>query len=165
MLKILQARRQQCEDQECPDVQAGLAKEPEIKLPTSVGSYLPLSSHRPHLPRFPETEWWEKAMFYWPALTECRTFHQESILLLLFLPHSIRPHLGTHAHCHSLIFLLTFLRHSLSVWSSTWFVRIDKDKLQSLPSKSLLGEHFCNPKSYIIALTKSTQGSFKSYQC
>ena len=37
-LKILQARRQQCEDQECPDVQAGLAKEPEIKLPTSVGS-------------------------------------------------------------------------------------------------------------------------------
>ena len=38
MLKILQARLQKYEDQECPDVQAGLAKEPEIKLPTSVGS-------------------------------------------------------------------------------------------------------------------------------
>ena len=36
-LKILQARLQQYEDQECPDVEAGLAKEPEIKLQTSVG--------------------------------------------------------------------------------------------------------------------------------
>ena len=32
MLKILQARLQQYENQELPDVQAGLAKEPEIKL-------------------------------------------------------------------------------------------------------------------------------------
>ena len=41
MLKILQARLQQHMNQELPDVQAGLekAEEPEIKLPTSVGSY------------------------------------------------------------------------------------------------------------------------------
>ena len=40
MLKILQARLQQYVNQEIPDLQAGLekAKEPEIKLPTSVGS-------------------------------------------------------------------------------------------------------------------------------
>ena len=40
MLKILQARLQQYVNHELPDVQAGLGKaeEPEIKLPTSVGS-------------------------------------------------------------------------------------------------------------------------------
>ena len=40
MLKILQARLQQYVNRELPDVQAGLekAEEPEIKLPTSVGS-------------------------------------------------------------------------------------------------------------------------------
>ena len=40
MLKILQARLQQYVNHELPDVQAGLekAEEPEIKLPTSVGS-------------------------------------------------------------------------------------------------------------------------------
>ena len=40
MLKILQARLQQCVNHELPDVQAGFrkAKEPEIKLPTPVGS-------------------------------------------------------------------------------------------------------------------------------
>ena len=40
MLKILQARLQQYMNQELPDVQAGFknAEEPEIKLPTSVGS-------------------------------------------------------------------------------------------------------------------------------
>ena len=40
MLKILQARLQQNVNRELPDVQAGLekAEEPEIKLPTSVGS-------------------------------------------------------------------------------------------------------------------------------
>ena len=40
MLKILQARLQQCVNHELPDVQAGFrkAEEPEIKLPTSVGS-------------------------------------------------------------------------------------------------------------------------------
>ena len=32
MLKILQAGLQQYENQELPDVQAGLAKEPEVKL-------------------------------------------------------------------------------------------------------------------------------------
>ena len=39
MLKILQARFQQYVNQEIPDLQAGLekAKEPEIKLPASVG--------------------------------------------------------------------------------------------------------------------------------
>ena len=41
MLKILQARLQQYMNHELPDVQAGLekAEEPEIKLPTSVGSW------------------------------------------------------------------------------------------------------------------------------
>ena len=40
MLKILQARLQQYVNRELPDVQDGLekAEEPEIKLPTSVGS-------------------------------------------------------------------------------------------------------------------------------
>ena len=39
MLKILQARLQQYVNQELPDVQAGFRKEePEIKLPTSIGS-------------------------------------------------------------------------------------------------------------------------------
>ena len=40
MLKILQARLQQYVNRELPDVQAGLekAEEPEIKLPTSIGS-------------------------------------------------------------------------------------------------------------------------------
>ena len=39
MLKILQARLQQYVNQELPDVQAGFrAEEPEIKLPTSIGS-------------------------------------------------------------------------------------------------------------------------------
>ena len=41
MLKILQARLQQYVNCELPDVQAGLEKteEPEIKLPTSAGSW------------------------------------------------------------------------------------------------------------------------------
>ena len=40
MLKILQARLQQYVNRELPDVQAGFkeAEEPEIKLPTSIGS-------------------------------------------------------------------------------------------------------------------------------
>ena len=40
MQKILQARLQQCVNQELPDVQAVLekAEEPEIKLPTFIGS-------------------------------------------------------------------------------------------------------------------------------
>ena len=40
LLRILQARLQQCVNHEIPDVQAGLekAEEPEIKLPTSIGS-------------------------------------------------------------------------------------------------------------------------------
>ena len=40
MLKILQARLQQCINHKLPDVQAGLekAEEPDIKLPTSTGS-------------------------------------------------------------------------------------------------------------------------------
>ena len=40
MLKILQARLQQYVNRELPDVQAGFrkAEEPEIKLPTSMGS-------------------------------------------------------------------------------------------------------------------------------
>ena len=38
MLKILQARLQQYVNQELLDIQAGFRKEPEIKLPTSVGS-------------------------------------------------------------------------------------------------------------------------------
>ena len=41
MLKILQARLQQYVNRELPDVQAGFrkAEEPEIKLPTSTGSW------------------------------------------------------------------------------------------------------------------------------
>ena len=42
MLTTLQARLQQYMNRELPDVQAGLekAEEPEIKLPTSVGSLI-----------------------------------------------------------------------------------------------------------------------------
>ena len=41
MLKILQARLQQYMNHELPDIQAGFkkAEEPEIKLPTSIGSW------------------------------------------------------------------------------------------------------------------------------
>ena len=40
MLKVLQARLQEYMSQELPDIQAGFKKseEPDIKLPTSVGS-------------------------------------------------------------------------------------------------------------------------------
>ena len=38
MLKIPQARLQQCVNRELPDVQTEKAEEPEIKLPTSTGS-------------------------------------------------------------------------------------------------------------------------------
>ena len=48
MLKILQARLQQYVNRELPDVQAGFRKgrEPEIKLPTSVGSSKKQESYR-----------------------------------------------------------------------------------------------------------------------
>ena len=48
MLKILQARPQQCVNHELPDVQAGFrkGKEPEIKLPTSIGSWKKQESSR-----------------------------------------------------------------------------------------------------------------------
>ena len=48
MLKILQARLQQYVNRELPDVQAGLrkAEEPEIKLPTSTGSWQKQESSR-----------------------------------------------------------------------------------------------------------------------
>ena len=48
MLKILQPRLQQYVNCELPDVQAGLekAEEPEIKLPTSVGSLKKQESSR-----------------------------------------------------------------------------------------------------------------------
>ena len=48
MLKILQARLQQYMNREFPDVQAGLekAEEPEIKLPTSAGSWKKQESSR-----------------------------------------------------------------------------------------------------------------------
>ena len=48
MLKILQARLQQYVNHELPDVQAGLdkAEEPEIKLPTSAGSWTKQESSR-----------------------------------------------------------------------------------------------------------------------
>ena len=48
MLKILQARLQQYMNHELPDVQAGFrkGKEPEIKLPTSVGSWKKQESSR-----------------------------------------------------------------------------------------------------------------------
>ena len=48
MLKILQARLQQYVNRELPDVQTGLekAEEPEIKLPTSDGSWKKQGSSR-----------------------------------------------------------------------------------------------------------------------
>ena len=48
MLKILQARLQQYVNHELPDIQAGLEKEeePEIKLPTSAGSWKKQESSR-----------------------------------------------------------------------------------------------------------------------
>ena len=48
MLKIVQARLQQYVNRELPDVQAGLeqAEEPEIKLPTSAGSWKKQESSR-----------------------------------------------------------------------------------------------------------------------
>ena len=48
MLKILQARLQQYMNRELPDVQAVLekAEEPEIKLPTSAGSWKKQESSR-----------------------------------------------------------------------------------------------------------------------
>ena len=48
MLKVLQARLQQYVNRELPDVQAGLekAEEPEIKLPTSTGSWKKQESSR-----------------------------------------------------------------------------------------------------------------------
>ena len=48
MLKILQARLQKYVNRETPDVQAGLrkAEEPEIKLPTSAGSWKNYESAR-----------------------------------------------------------------------------------------------------------------------
>ena len=48
MLKILQARPQQYTNHELPDVQAGFrkAEEPEIKVPTSVGSSIKQESSR-----------------------------------------------------------------------------------------------------------------------
>ena len=48
MLKILQARLQQYVNRELPDVQAGFrkAEEPEIKLPTSTGSWKKEESSR-----------------------------------------------------------------------------------------------------------------------
>ena len=48
MLKLLQARLQQYMNHELPDVQAGLkkAEEPEIKLPTSAGSWKKQESSR-----------------------------------------------------------------------------------------------------------------------
>ena len=51
MLKILQARLQQYVNRELPDVQAGFRKgrEPEIKLPTSAGSWKKQESSRKHI--------------------------------------------------------------------------------------------------------------------
>ena len=48
MLKILQARLQQYGNHELPEVQAGLekAEEPEMKLPTSAGSWKKQESFR-----------------------------------------------------------------------------------------------------------------------
>ena len=48
MLKILQARLQQYVNRELPDVQGGLekAEEPEVKLPTSSGSWKKQESSR-----------------------------------------------------------------------------------------------------------------------
>ena len=51
MLKILQVRLQQYMNHELPGVQAGVekAEEPEIKLPTSVGSSKKLGSSRKNI--------------------------------------------------------------------------------------------------------------------
>ena len=51
MLKILQARLQQYVKREIPNVQAGLekAEEPEIKLPTSAGSWKKQESSRKNI--------------------------------------------------------------------------------------------------------------------
>ena len=51
MLKILQARLQQYVNRELPDVQAGFrkGKEPEIKLPTSAGSWKKQESSRKNI--------------------------------------------------------------------------------------------------------------------
>ena len=49
MLKNLQARLQQYVNQELPDVQAGSAEEPEIKLPTSAGSLKKQENSKKHL--------------------------------------------------------------------------------------------------------------------
>ena len=46
MFKILQARLQQYMNQELPDVQAGLRKSIEIKLPTSAGSQIKQGNYR-----------------------------------------------------------------------------------------------------------------------
>ena len=46
MLKILQARLQQYVNRELPDIQPGKAEEPEIKFPTSVGSWKKQESSR-----------------------------------------------------------------------------------------------------------------------
>ena len=48
MLKIFQARLQQYVNRELPDIQAGFrkAEEPEIKLPTSAGSWKKQESSR-----------------------------------------------------------------------------------------------------------------------
>ena len=46
MLKILQARLQQYMNPELPDVQAGLGKSTEIKLPTSAGSQIKQGNYR-----------------------------------------------------------------------------------------------------------------------
>ena len=45
MFKILQPRLQQYVNHELPDVQTGKAEEPEIKLPTSVGSLKKQEEH------------------------------------------------------------------------------------------------------------------------
>ena len=51
MLKIIEARLQQHMNRELPDVQAGFrkAEEPEIKLPTSSGSWKKQESSKKHL--------------------------------------------------------------------------------------------------------------------
>ena len=46
MIKILQARLQQYMNRGLPDVQAEMAEEPEIKLPTSAGSWKKQESSR-----------------------------------------------------------------------------------------------------------------------
>ena len=51
MLKILQAKLQKYVNRELPDVQAGFrkSKEPEIKLPTSIGSSKKQESYRKNI--------------------------------------------------------------------------------------------------------------------